>query len=117
MARFRFQDVEIWKDGVRVTNRLMDLADGLEERKLFKFAEQLRGAALSITNNIAEGSGSTSQKEFRNFLNFARGSAFESASMLFVFLHRKLVQIADCDESLAALEILCRRITQFQRAL
>ena len=57
-TQFRFQDLEIWKRGASISRELFRLADELEERKLFRFAEQLRGAVLSITNNIAEGSGS-----------------------------------------------------------
>jgi hypothetical protein len=52
--QFRFQDFEIWKRGAYVGSKLFRLADDLEKRHLFRFAEQLRGAAtLSVTNNIA----------------------------------------------------------------
>ena len=51
--QFRFQDLEIWQRGATVSSRLFRLADALEQRRLFRFAEQLRGATLSITNNIA----------------------------------------------------------------
>ncbi len=49
---------------IEVTDKLFDIADALEEKKLFRFAEQLRGAGMSMSNNIAEGSGSNSDKEF-----------------------------------------------------
>lgn len=52
-AQFRFQQLEIWKRGASISSELFRLADALEERKMFRFAEQLRGATLSITNNIA----------------------------------------------------------------
>jgi four helix bundle protein len=42
----------------------------------------LRAATLSITNNIAEGSGSVSDADFANFLNTARRSVFEVANIL-----------------------------------
>jgi len=61
------------------------IADDLAERHLYRFAEQLPAASLSISNNIAEGSGSNSNNEFRNFLNMARRSSFECASMLLIF--------------------------------
>ena len=55
--QFRFQDLEIWKRVATFSPQLFQLADQLEERRLFRFAEQRRAATLSITNNIAEGSG------------------------------------------------------------
>ncbi len=70
MVKFRFQDLEIWKLAIQIT-------DELEEKKLFRFAEQLRGAGMSMLNNIAEGSGSNSAKEFYQFLNVVRRSTFE----------------------------------------
>ena len=63
MAKFRFQDLEIWKEAIEIGNILFDIADGLEEKKLFRFTEQLRGAGMSMSNNIAEGCGSNSGKE------------------------------------------------------
>ena len=47
---------------------------------------QLRGAALSIPTNIAEGFERASHKEYLNFLNIAKGSAGEVRSLLRVAL-------------------------------
>ena len=44
--QFRFQDFEIWTRGADIGSKLFRLADDLEKRHLFRFAEQLRGAAL-----------------------------------------------------------------------
>lgn len=44
-----------------------------------------------MPNNIAEGSGSTSKKEFAQFLNIARRSTFENASMVLVFAKDNLI--------------------------
>jgi four helix bundle protein len=96
---------------------LFDVADRLEARKLFRFSEQLRGAALSAPNNIAEGSGSTSDKEFVNFLNIARRSTFESANMVLIFARRNFLEAAEKDTLLQALDELCRMITAFARTL
>ncbi len=51
---FRFQNLEIWKKAVEIGMQLFDIADDLEKRRLYRFAEQLRGAGLSMSNNIAE---------------------------------------------------------------
>jgi hypothetical protein len=61
--QFRFEDFEIWKEGLRISSYLFQIARLLETSKQFAFADQLRRATISITNNIAEGSGSTSKKD------------------------------------------------------
>ena len=61
MIKFRFQDLRIWQLAIQIADKLFDIADGLEEKRLYRFAEQLRGAAMSMSNNIAEGSGSSSK--------------------------------------------------------
>src|SRR5260370_16231704 len=82
---FRFEDLEIWQLTRSLASKFHKLADELDQRRLYRYAEQLRAAGLSLTNNIAEGSGSTHAQEFRQFLNIARRSLFEDASMLMVF--------------------------------
>jgi len=114
---FRFQDLEIWKKAIEICDKLLDLADRLEEKRLYRFAEQLRAAGLSMSNNIAEGAGSFSDKEFAQFLNIARRSTFENANMASVFERRGWITAAERDHLLAELEHECRMITNFIRSL
>lgn len=108
---------EIWKESIEIGNTLFDIADVLEEKKLFRFAEQLRGAGMSISNNIAEGSGSNSKKEFYQFLNIARRSTFENANILIVLQMRNLIAEDIRETLLEKLDHLCRKITAFQKSL
>ena len=50
--KFRFVDLEIWQDSIEVGDRLFDLADGLEAKRLYRFADQLRGAGMSMSNPV-----------------------------------------------------------------
>jgi len=45
---FRFEQLEIWKEAMSMSNELFDIAEKAEELKKFRFAEQLNGAVLSI---------------------------------------------------------------------
>ena len=114
---FRFQEFEIWKKAIDIGNKLLDIADELEKRRLYRFAEQVRGASLSISNNIAEGSGSNSKAEFANFLNIAKRSAFENANMVIVFEKRGLISAKTMEALLVDLEQECKMITGFIRSL
>jgi hypothetical protein len=49
--KFRFLDLEIWQDAIEVAGRLFDIADKLEQERLYRFDEQLRGSGLSMSNN------------------------------------------------------------------
>ena len=62
---------------IKITDVLFDIADQLEDKRMYRFAEQLRGAGLSISSNIAERSGSDSNKLFNYYLRIARNSTFE----------------------------------------
>ena len=63
MKYCRFEDFEIWQHAIDLGDRLFDVAELADSKRMYKFAEQLRGAGLSISNNIAEGSGSFSKKD------------------------------------------------------
>ena len=117
MAQFRFEDMEIWQLAIKIGNRLLDIADDLEARKLYRFADQMRGAALSMSNNISEGAGSDSNREFAQFLNIAKRSCFEDANMIIVFHQRGLVGADVRKELLEALDEECRKIQNFKKSL
>ena len=117
MAKFRFQDLKIWQLAIEIADELFDIADDLEQRRLYRFADQLRGAGMSMSNNIAEGSGSSSKREFRQFLNMARRSTFENANILILLQKRNLITDDSLNKLLTKLDSLCRQITSFQNSL
>ena len=116
MAKFRFQDLRIWQLAIQIANELFDIADELENKRLYRFAEQLRGAGMSAPNNIAEGSGSTSKKEFIPFLDIATRSTFENANILILLQMRNLLDEESLERLLHQLDHLCRQITNIQNS-
>ncbi len=117
MAHFRFMDLDIWKEAIALNDRLFDLADSISDSKNFRVAEQLRGASLSISNNIAEGSGSFSDKDFANFLNIARRSVFETANITLVAHRRSYIDFESLEQILNDLDLLSKKITNFRKAI
>jgi four helix bundle protein len=114
---WRFEDLEIWQLARDLALKFHRVADDLERRRLYRYAEQLRAAGLSLSNNIAEGSGSSHKQEFIQFLNIARRSLFEDASMLLVFEKLGLLESHYVAELLTDCDVLSRKITNFSRSL
>jgi four helix bundle protein len=117
MSDFRFEELDIWKEGIILSDKLLDIADLSDDKKFWKFAEQLRAACMSITNNIAEGSGSFSDKDFAHFLNISRRSLFECANILHIFERRKIITMETRLEVFPELTTLSRKITNFRKSL
>ena len=117
MIKFRFQDLKIWHLSIEMADELFDVAEDLEKKRLYRFADQLRGAAMSMSNNIAEGSGSSSKKDFKQFLNIARRSTFENANILILLKRRDLLTENSLEKLLDGLDHLSRQITNFQSTL
>jgi len=116
-AKFRFEELDIWKEGIKVTRTLLDIANDLEDKHLYKFAEQLRAAAMSITNNIAEGSASFSDKEFAQFLNISRRSLFECFNILIILNEDDIIDKGTLNVQKEELDHLSRKITNFRKTL
>jgi four helix bundle protein len=88
MTYERFEDLPVWQTAAE----LHELAEELLEHEALRcsraFKDQLDRAALSVSNNIAEGFERGTTNELLAFLYIARGSAGEVRSML-VLLKRK----------------------------
>jgi four helix bundle protein len=79
-----FEDLLVWQMGIELVKRVYVLtSSGLFSRD-FGLRDQIRRASVSIPTNIAEGFERASRKEYLQFLNFAKGSAGEVRSLLFV---------------------------------
>lgn len=117
MSDFRFKDLTIWKDSIDIMDQLFEFSNRIKDQRYFRFAEQLCAAALSISNNIAEGSGSSSVKEFSSFLNISRRSIYECANMTFIFERYKFISSAEREEIDERLRKLAAMILSFKNSL
>ena len=91
-GRMAHKDLTVWQKSMEFANQVIDLVENLEtNRKHFRIIEQLEAAVTSVPMNIAEGKGRNSQKEFMHFLYIARGSLYETLTLLEIFHMRKWI--------------------------
>jgi len=82
---FSFEDLKVWGKSVDFAEMVIQAIDCFETpRKHYRLIEQLEAAATSPAMNIAEGKGRFSKKEFIHYLYIARGSLFETITLLII---------------------------------
>jgi four helix bundle protein len=87
-----YKDLIVWQKSMAFANDVIALIEEIESpRKHFRLFEQLESAATSIPMNIAEGKGRNYRKEFVQYLYIARGSLYETLTLLEIFSMRNWV--------------------------
>ena len=82
----RFEDIEAWQKARELTKLVYEITRSGEFARDYGLRDQIRRAAVSILSNIAEGFERGGDKEFRQLLTVAKGSAGEVRSQLYVAL-------------------------------
>ena len=80
----RFEDLRCWQEARKLVKEIYLIADEGKLARDWDTRSQIKRAALSCMNNIAEGFGKYSSKEFIHFLDTAHNSASEVKSILYV---------------------------------
>ena len=89
MAKYQhFEDLPVWQEAARLYNVVLDLLEEPGVPLTPGFRNQLDRAALSISNNVAEGFERSTTSELLSFIAIARGSSGEVRSMMAVVKDR-----------------------------
>ena len=104
------EDLEIWRLAREYAIEINRLVNTDSFKYEFGLKQQIKNASGSIMDNIAEGFGRGSRKEFVNFLSIAKGSAEESRSQLYRCLDYRSTDEKRFISLLNQLDLLVRKI-------
>lgn len=77
-----FEDLKVWQKGCQLYKEIFDVTKRSAFNQDFDLRRQLRKSAGSIPDNIAEGYEREGNREYRQFLSIAKGSAGELRSQI-----------------------------------
>lgn len=96
MATYQsFTDLPLWNDAVDFAAEIYLFCEKGNLKTDFKMKDQLRGAAASISNNIAEGFEYGNKKNFLRFLTYSKGSAGEVYNQLTILQRARMISQDD----------------------
>lgn len=104
---FDFEKLDVYQLALKLLDDAFCLYRQLPSEFRFSVGDQLVRAALSVSNNIAEGSGKRSQKERAHYYTTALDSTRECVSMVTVLHRPSLID----GERHDALRHLCWRVS------
>ena len=114
----KFEDLPVWQESRVIVNKIYILIDNsIKLKKDFSLTDQLKRSAYSIMLNIAEGFERSSNKEFANFINIAKGSAGEVRCILYVLLDNKYIDKSKFEELYSSLERISMQLSSFRSFL
>lgn len=109
-----FEEMKVWCDSqdlaVQVYQDFASVRD-------FSFCDQIKRAAVSISNNVAEGSERTTPADFSRFLDIAKGSAGEVRSMYQLAVRLGFIQESEAEKRSEKCKSISRQLGGFAKFL
>lgn len=114
----RFEDLEIWQQAQELAVQVYTaFGPQSPSSKDLRFTSQIQSAAVSVSNNIAEGFDSGSNPEFARFLRISKRSCAEVRSMLYLAPRLQYLEESQAADLRGFAETLSKRIAAFTRKL
>jgi len=83
-----YKELNIWKKGVEIVDRIYEITEDFPQKELYVLTSQMQRSAISIPSNIAEGFARSHTAEYRQFLRMALGSCAELETQLIIARRR-----------------------------
>ena len=107
----RFEDLDIWKASVEIAIDIYIVSEKGKLKSDYGMKDQIRRAAMSISNNIAEGFKYDNNKNFIKFLRYSKGSSGELRSQLYVLKQIDFISESFYDEMYQKLILISKQIS------
>lgn len=113
-----FEDLDIWKKAIDLGVMVYELSENnIKIAKDFSFKDQVKRAAQSVSNNIAEGFEYSNNNDFWRFLRIAKGSCGEVRSCLLFSIRVKYTTDKEVDHMIEFARLLGSQIGNMMKYL
>jgi four helix bundle protein len=110
---YKFEELEVWKLAFGLYKKVSLISERIRAKHDYRFAEQMKAAAGSIMDNIAEGFERNSRLEFINSLSISKGECGELKSQLYRSLYDNYITQDEFDELYDEADLETKKISNF----
>lgn len=114
--KFKFEELRVYQEAIAFVTYIYSIIKKWPSIYKFNLVDQLQRAALSISLNIAEGSGRTS-KDFQHFLSIARGSCYECIPLVTIARHEGLLTEKEFIDVYERIAVIAKMLTSLKSSI
>ena len=113
MKIHNFKELLVWQKAMDLGVFAYKLTGFFPKKEKFGLISQIQRCAVSISSNIAEGSGRVSAKEFQHFISIAMGSSFELETQVIISLRLNYIS----DKQISEFDLLVKPVQKMSFGL
>lgn len=117
MEQLRFRKWQVYTDSQSLFSEITGIVSTLPRQFQNSLGDQISRSSLSITLNIAEGSGKNSTKELNRFLDISIGSGYETLACADALFRNKLVSQEEYTNLEGKIMSICSQLGGFKKKL
>ena len=114
---YSFEKLDVWKDSRELVKMIYLLTKAYPSSELYGLSSQIRRASVSISANIAEGSGRIHIKEQAHFYQIAYSSAIELLNELILSNDLNYIKNEELNQARLLIEKITRQIAQLRKSI
>jgi len=113
--QFPFEKLEVWKLSKDFVKEIYKLTNEFPDSEKFGMVSQIRRAAISVPNNLAEGAGRFSSKDQARFSEIAYGSLMEVTNLLIISIELELLSKEKVQEMMLNIHVIAKKISSLRK--
>lgn len=112
---YSFEKLDVWKLARELRNEIYSISIEFPSHEKYGVISQIRKAANSITDNLAEGSGRASSTDRAHFVNIAYASSLEVINQLITSHDQKYITTELYEDLRVRMDHLINKLNAFYR--
>jgi len=114
---FRFEKLDVWQKAIEYADVVYAATRDFPSDERFGLTSQMRRSAVSVSSNIAEGSGRSSNADFSRFVEIGYGSLMESVSQSHIAKSQEFLTQVVFDEVYQRADQVARMLSGLRNSL
>ena len=114
---YAFENMNAWQEARKLVIEVYRLLDEFPKFETYALCDQIRRSVVSVSSNLAEGSGRFSLKEQLHFYEISYGSLMETYNQLILAVDLKYIGDDNLEELRPQIDIVARMLNGLRSSL